>query len=58
MLVAMSKFTDVSTDKQYAKAVEWANAAGIMTGNDDGTFAPLRNSTRAEAAAVFVRLLG
>lgn len=31
---------------------------GIMTGNEDGTFAPLRNSTRAEAAAVFVRLLG
>ena len=40
------------------EAVAWAKAAGIMQGNADGTFAPVRNASRAEAAAVFVRLLG
>lgn len=52
-------YTDENSISEYAlDAINWANASGIMTGNEDGTFAPLRNSTRAEAAAVFVRLLG
>lgn len=52
-------YTDENSISEYAlDAIKWANASGIMTGNEDGTFAPLRNSTRAEAAAVFVRLLG
>lgn len=51
-------YTDKEAISDYAlDAVEWANAAGIMNGNTDGTFAPLRNASRAEAAAVFVRLL-
>ena len=52
-------YTDENSISEYAiDAINWANASGIMTGNEDGSFAPLRNSTRAEAAAVFVRLLG
>ena len=50
-------YTDKSTISDYAmEAVAWAKAAGIMQGNADGTFAPVRNASRAEAAAVFVRM--
>lgn len=46
--------TDIS---DYAKdAVIWNMDNGIMFGNDDNTFAPLSNTTRAQAAAVFVRM--
>ncbi|MBR5236180.1 MAG: S-layer homology domain-containing protein, partial [Clostridia bacterium] len=34
-----------------------ANKLGILIGNADGSFAPKKNATRAEAAALFVRLL-
>ena len=51
-------YSDKDSISDYARdAVAWAKAAGIMEGNADGTFAPLRNASRAEAAAVFVRLL-
>ena len=51
-------YTDKAAISDYAlDAVAWAKAAGVMEGNADGTFAPLRNASRAEAAAVFVRLL-
>ncbi len=51
-------YTDKAAISNYAlDAVAWAKAAGIMEGNADGTFAPVRNATRAEAAAVFARLL-
>ncbi|MBR2884063.1 MAG: S-layer homology domain-containing protein, partial [Clostridia bacterium] len=51
-------YTDKDAISDYAlDATAWANAAGIMKGNEDGSFAPLRNASRAEAAAVFVRLL-
>ncbi len=50
-------YTDKDAISEYAlDAVAWAKAAGIMEGNADGTFAPLRNASRAEAAAVFVRM--
>ena len=53
-----AEFTDYDKIADYAlEAVAWAKAAGIMEGNADETFAPLRNASRAEAAAVFVRLL-
>ena len=52
-------YTDKDSISEYAmEAVAWAKAAGIMQGNADGTFAPVRNASRAEAAAVFARLLG
>ena len=51
-------YTDKDAISDYAlDATAWANAAGIMKGNEDGSVAPLRNASRAEAAAVFVRLL-
>ena len=44
---------------EYAQsAVKVANKLGILIGNDDGSFAPKANATRAQAAALFVRLLG
>ena len=52
-------YTDNAKISKYAKdAVVIANKLGILIGNDDGSFAPQRNATRAEAAALFVRLLG
>ena len=52
-------YSDSAMISAFAKAaVEWATNAGILSGNSDGTFAPLRTATRAEAAAIFVRLLG
>ena len=52
-------YSDSAMISEFAKAaVEWASGAGVLSGNSDGTFAPLRTATRAEAAAIFVRLLG
>ena len=52
-------FSDSAKISEFAKgAVEWASSVGVLFGNSDGTFAPLRTATRAEAAAIFVRLLG
>lgn len=53
-----STYTDADNISDYAQeAIAWVSAAGIMQGNEDGSFAPDRNTSRAEAAAVFVRLL-
>lgn len=52
------KYIDTDMISDYAeKAIIWANAVEIMKGNEDNSFTPLRNATRAEAAAVFVRLM-
>lgn len=41
----------------YARnAVDWLSEQEIMSGNTDGTFAPQANSTRAQTAAVFMRI--
>lgn len=51
-------YTDASSISDYAtEAVIWAASKSIMTGNEDGTFAPQNNTTRAEAAAVFMRIM-
>ena len=51
-------YTDNSDISDYAKdAVIWAAEKSIMTGNTDGSFAPKANTTRAQAAAVFMRIL-
>ncbi len=56
---AEETYSDSAMISEFAKAaVEWASGAGVLSGNSDGTFAPLRTATRAEAAAIFVRLLG
>ena len=52
-------YTDSDAISEYAQdAVKTANKLGILIGNADGSFAPKSNATRAEAAALFVRLLG
>jgi len=52
-----SAFADSVDISKYAKdAVGWISEIGIMNGNPDKTFRPLLNSTRAEAAAVFMRI--
>ena len=51
-------YTDNSDISDYAKdAVIWAAEKSVMTGNTDGSFAPKANTTRAQAAAVFMRIL-
>jgi hypothetical protein len=50
-------YKDKEQISDYAKdAVIWCSDNGIMLGNDDNTFAPLKNTTRAQAAAVFERI--
>ena len=52
------EYTDNAEISDYAKdAVVVANKLGILIGNDDGSFAPKSDATRAQAAALFVRLL-
>lgn len=46
--VDSSSFPDVNVEDWYAKYVEKAKLLEIIKGNDDGTFAPARNVTRAE----------
>lgn len=50
------RFTDVAQDAWYAEAVEYCAAQGLMIGNGDGTFEPNRPITRAEMAAVLMRM--
>lgn len=51
-------YADNADISDYAKeAVIWNMQNGIMLGNDDNTFVPVRNTTRAQAAAVFERIL-
>lgn len=51
-------YTDNADISNYAKsAVAWAAENSVMTGHANGSFAPKANTTRAEAAAVFMRIL-
>ncbi len=50
-------YTDNGDISDYARdAVIWAAEKSVMTGNTDGSFAPKANTTRAQAAAVFMRM--
>ena len=51
-------YTDSASISGYARnAVSWAAANMLMKGNDDGSFLPNANTTRAQAAAVFTRMI-
>lgn len=51
-------FTDKDAVADYAyPAVGYFNSHGIVNGLEDGSFAPTRNATRAEAAMVFYKLI-
>lgn len=53
--VKEASFTDVPANQWYSKAVAWAAANDIVRGMGDGTFAPLDNITREQAAAMLNR---
>lgn len=51
-------FTDSEEISEYAKeSVKWLTENEIIFGYTDGSFGPKDNSTRAQAAAVFMRML-
>lgn len=52
---SMSRFSDVSADSYYAKAVAWAVENGITTGTGDGKFSPDATCTREQAVAFLYR---
>ena len=51
------EFTDVPANAQYAKYVQWAANAGIMTGHGDGTFGYYGSITREQISTCIVRYL-
>ena len=52
---ALSDFTDVPSDKYYAKAVAWAVENGITNGTTDTTFDPDETCTRAHGVTFLSR---
>ncbi len=48
----LSTFTDVSSDKYYAKAIAWAKENNIVNGYDEYTFGPDDVITREQLAAI------
>lgn len=52
----VQRFTDVDPDAWYADEIAKAAQLGIVQGTGDGKFEPDRPVTRAEAAAMMVRL--
>ena len=55
---ALSDFTDVPSDKYYAKAVAWAVENGITNGTTDTTFGPDETCTRAHGVTFLSRAAG
>ncbi|MFC7680784.1 S-layer homology domain-containing protein [Paenibacillus sp. GCM10028914] len=51
-------FSDVSSEKYYAKAIAWAAEEGIVVGYKDGTFRPDENMTRGMMVSVLYRMAG
>ena len=53
----LDQFTDADNVSDYAvEALEWAVAEGLINGMGDGTLAPQGTTTRAQAAAILMRL--
>ena len=53
-----SSFADVADESSYSTAIEVGVDLGLIKGYEDGTFKPEGEITRAEFAAIVVRLLG
>ena len=47
-----SQFSDVSSDKWYNDAINWAQSNGIVAGYTDGSFKPDKEITRQEMMAI------
>lgn len=56
--LAASTFPDVDANADYAEAVQYLNAIGIMKGDNKGNFNPDSTVTRAEMATIICRMLG
>ena len=56
--VSFAAYTDVAVDASYNEAVTVMSALGLLKGYEDGSFGPDKTITRAEFAAVVVRMLG
>ena len=52
-----SGFVDVAEDAWYAPAVTKARALGVVAGDDETHFSPMRNVSREEAVALVARCL-
>ncbi len=52
---AAASFSDVAEGKYYSDAVAWASANGVVTGYEDGTFAPNQAITREQLAVILYR---
>lgn len=53
-----TKFADVDGSAWYAKAVSWANEAGIVNGTSETTFEPESSISREEIATMLYRYAG
>ena len=56
---AADKGIVIGYDRRFLakEAMQWANAAGIITGNGDGTLAPVAFADRAACATMMMRFL-
>lgn len=50
-----NRFSDVGAGHQFYREIEWMRAAGITTGNSDGTYRPSFPVTREAMAAFMYR---
>ena len=57
-IYAENLYNDVSADDSFYTALAILSRLNIIVGDDKGNFNPDNTITRAEAAALFVRLLG
>ena len=57
-VISVAAFSDVDSNASYARAINVDTALGLLNGYPDGTFQPEGSITRAEFAAVVVRMLG
>ncbi len=54
----LSGYADASQISEYAvTAMQWANAAGLITGNTANTLNPRGHATRAEVATILMRFI-
>lgn len=51
-------FADVPTDAWYADAVDYVRSKGLMVGVEEGKFAPMMTTTRAQLVTTLWRLAG
>ncbi len=58
MSVSAATYTDVAATDSYYEAVEALSALGVVKGYEAGDFQPEGKITRAEAAAIIMRIMG